>query len=566
MNQYLLKNKKVLALYGALAVITYVLLTLVYWGYAIITEAAQSKSLQTAYYITFFSITILLVLLVFIILLSSVKRNLLYLISTELRTDVFEKICRMDYKSYSKENTSYYTSILTNDVETIEDDYFSNAIELIGDSIQLLAMLVSILIVGWQYLLIVLLFSSLSIIQPYLLKGKLANCGLDVSKNKELYTEKVKEFIYSFETIKVFRKEKIIHNKFHKTVIGLEKSRKDEDITKAVNACLLIISVYLIKIGSTLFFIHSSIAAYIGIAIVTTLIGLTNNVGNPIASILDYIKSMNSTLEVRNKVIDFLTGEEERLEGKSLEDEVSIIQLNQINFSFDHNKKILDGLDMCFEKGKKYALLGESGSGKSTVLKLLMRYFDEYSGVITINGINIKEYSLASFRSKIAYINQNVFLFEGTLRENICMLRDGIDDSSIMQAIEKTGLKDVYQRLPEGLNTLVKEGGQNFSGGEKQRIAFARAYLGGADVLLVDEGASALDNITAVEVEKTLLTLDNITVISVIHRMNETVHLYDELLVLEDGKVKHKGTYQEISSEYETNVQIAVSEEVEYEV
>ena len=183
-----------------------------------------------------------------------------------------------------------------------------------------------------------------------------------------------------------------------------------------------------------------------------------------------------------------------------------------------------------FEKGKKYAILGKSGSGKSTLLKLLAGYYPEFEGEICTDEI-------AALPDRLVMIHQKTFLFNDSVRNNLTLWKS-YTENEISEVIKKAGLKEVMEHLPQGLDTIIEDNGSNFSGGECQRLAIARALLSGKDILLMDETTSALDEQTANDVENSILSLENITCISVTHRLSrENMKKYSAVLKMENGEL-----------------------------
>jgi ABC-type bacteriocin/lantibiotic exporter with double-glycine peptidase domain len=185
-------------------------------------------------------------------------------------------------------------------------------------------------------------------------------------------------------------------------------------------------------------------------------------------------------------------------------------------------------VSVAFERGKKYAIIGKSGSGKSTLLKMLAGYYNEFDGDIYTDEI-------AAIPDKVAMIHQKTFLFKDSIRNNISMWKS-YTDQEIMEAVKKAGMMEFIGNLSHGLDTIVEENGSNFSGGECQRIAIARALLSGKEILLMDEATSALDEQTASAVERSILALENITCISVTHRLSpEAVPKYTAVFTMDAG-------------------------------
>lgn len=208
------------------------------------------------------------------------------------------------------------------------------------------------------------------------------------------------------------------------------------------------------------------------------------------------------------------------------------LMLDNVSFSYG-DVPAIDHVSQKFERGRKYAIVGRSGSGKSTLLKLLAGYYDNYSGRILANGESGRKVCAA-------LIHQEVFLFDDTIRNNITLYKP-FDEETVETACRLAGLKDVLDRLPDRLDTEVDENGARFSGGERQRIAAARAILHRKNLFLLDEATSALDSETTEFMEESILSLENITCIAVTHKSTpESLKKYDEILVMEHGKIVNR--------------------------
>lgn len=545
MGKYLIKSKKLIGLYSLLAVAAYAFLTLLFQCYAWITDTIESPVQGKAERITIASIVILVVLLFSLNILAVVKRTILYEVCRRFRNDVLEKTYQLGYIRYHMKKKEYYESILLNDIQTIEEEYFSNVVEFIGDTIQLVIMLTAIGMAGISYLLAVVVFAVPSAIQPFLLKKRLEKKALMVSEEKENYTRETDHLLRAFEVFKSAGKEPVMVSGFWHTAGKLEASKLAQRNQRALNSCLMALCVYLLKVGSQMFFTYHAIRGVIAVATVSLLFGLANNVGNPVASLLGYLGAINGTREVRRKCCELLGEEAEKQCGHEIKSGASV-SFQDVQFGYTKDKKILNGFTFCFERGKKYALYGASGCGKSTLFRLLKGYCTPDGGKIMIGQTEISKMAPDELNQYITYISQSPFVFAGTIRENITMFQEGYSEGEILNAVEAAGLTDFIRSLPGKLDEEIKEGGKNFSGGEKQRISIARALLHNSAVLLVDEGTSALDNETAYIVEQNLLSQADRTVISINHRVNDSVRLYDEIVMMQDGKVAEHGYYERL--------------------
>lgn len=547
MKKYLFKNKRLILIYMFVSVIVYLSVTRIYQLYSVITDIVETMDSGRVLGIVLYSAVVLLVLLVTLIINAIVKRKILFEITYSIRKDIMSKIYKMNYKDQKKENSSYYTSMLVNDITILEESYYSNLFELIGDVIQLAIMLAAIAAVGVHYLLIVLLVSIPSAIQPFILKKQLGKKGLAVSEQLKNYTGKVKEYIASYEIIHIFSRVQVFEKLFEESANDLEQAKNKLALIKVLNTGLVLFTVYFLKMGSQLYFTYNAINGLITIATISLLFGLANNVGNPIVSILSYLEPMNSTKDVRKKIKEFLENEDsiERTNGSNDIVEIESISLNGITFGYDESS-VINGLNYTFEKGKKYALVGESGSGKSTILKLLMGYYEGYTGTISINGKDMKSISYNNIRGNIGYLNQHPITVDGSFKDNITFMSEMYSDEEIDDVIKKANLSSLVDSFENGLDEVITANNITVSGGEKQRIAIARHMLLNRKVMLLDEAVSALDSINALAIESRLLEDKEKTVISVIHRINETIESYDKILYLENGKVVESGSYDEL--------------------
>ena len=190
--------------------------------------------------------------------------------------------------------------------------------------------------------------------------------------------------------------------------------------------------------------------------------------------------------------------------------------------------------------------MGASGCGKSTLIKLMMDYYTDFSGQITMGGQDIRDIDRRDLYHQMAMIQQSVIMFDDTFRNNITMY-ETYPDERIWEVLKESGLREMTEKLPQGLDSRIEENGKNFSGGERQRISIARAFIRNAPMVIMDEATSSLDNQTAYQIEQDILTRKGLTALVVTHKLNEnTLKLYDEIIVLQHGKIIEKGSFQQL--------------------
>ncbi|MEC2537010.1 peptidase domain-containing ABC transporter, partial [Bacillus cereus] len=222
------------------------------------------------------------------------------------------------------------------------------------------------------------------------------------------------------------------------------------------------------------------------------------------------------------------------------------IEFKNLNFRYGTRPLLIKELNLTIPQGQRIALVGESGSGKTTISKLLMNFYQCEEGEILINGFNMKDLNTEVLRDKIAYISQNIFLFNGTMKENLTLGCNEVDHEKVVAACKKAQIHDFINSLPQRYETTIEENGSNLSGGEKQRLAIARAILQLPDIIIMDESTSNLDSTTEKAIEKTMHEFSSdITTIIIAHRLS-TIMRCDKIYVLEKGKIVESGSHSEL--------------------
>jgi len=263
-----------------------------------------------------------------------------------------------------------------------------------------------------------------------------------------------------------------------------------------------------------------------------------NKVIQPLMQFSEWFPKIISSKPLFNKMDEVLVNKDNYIETLDMDFFKESIEFNDVAFSYEKNNVFTD-VNLTIKKGEKYLIVGPSGGGKSTFLKLLRKYFTPHEGEILIDGKNLKDIKKRSYFKNISNVEQQVFLFEDTLKNNITLYKD-YSEEEINFAIEKAGLNDFVNGLTNGINTSILDNGKNISGGEKSRVAIARGLLSKTDIIFLDEAFASLDSTIAKEIENTLLSLDGITVVNVSHVVfDETREKYDNVFVVKNKKVSH---------------------------
>lgn len=464
-----------------------------------------------------------------------------------LRDKFTDKLLRSRYLMIASSDSSKYINMLTNDVEKVCVAYFYQAQYFIICVITIISSFVASVILDWRIALSMVGFTVVMGILPLFIKKKLDNSMVEASKAKGDYIGSLKENLLGITVIKNNNAEDVcasVINRANKRNFLAEKKREAINsvaggaglgVRSVAVLVLIIFTCYLVSInevkaGAVLSIYSVGMTFYGAIlncsAIVTNLFG-AKGIRNIVEEITD--RENESTAEK----IDF----------------TKAIELKDISFKYkgDDDREILSGVNMKFERGGKYLVIGKSGSGKSTVLKLLCKFYDDYSGTITFDCKSYADMNENSINAVIAYCQQNGYLFNRSLRDNIDFAFSG-DKEKLERVINTVCLNDFASTLKDGLDTVIDEEVNQVSGGEKLRINLARSLFRDSEILLLDEVTSALDKKTSEIVERNILSIDK-TLINVCHKFNDdTLPDYDRIYIIENGKIVEEGSFKELEN------------------
>ena len=465
--------------------------------------------------------------------------------SLDTKIYIFNNLIKQDIESFYNNDVGDKISILTNDINTIETEYFRTFLNLIKSGFLFVFAFGTIFYVSYQMTIALMILSIISFVFGNIPMKNLKTFKEKFSNSQSEYTARTSEYFNGYETIKVFGLEKFISKVFYNN----SKNVYDKGLAYQKRYSLVTMISYFFG-GFTFLggFVCGGYLAYKGFITLGQMIvcvQLTNHIVNPLMFAIESYGKFKSVDKILNKIENTLISEE-NVETTEIKDFNNKISLNDVSFKYD-DKKVLENINFDFEKGKKYALVGLSGSGKSTLMKLISKRIKADEGKICIDGTDLDEISRNSIINLISTINQNVFLFKGSIYDNITLFSKDYSEEKVKDVILKAELGKYLDRLYD--KELISENANNLSGGEKQRISIARSLIKDTKIILADEILSSLDNEIAFSIEKELLELENITLISVTHRLiKENLKQYDKILVLKDGKIEEKGNFEELMS------------------
>ena len=509
-----------------------------------IIDKASSKDLSAISLLVIETLIFTLVTVLITWLYKIYGKKFIYLMLRDTKVKIFSDIQKLNSKQFFAEDIGEKISLLTNDISILEQDYFLSILLSLRACILFLFSLITIFIKSYQIAFLLIFLTLFSLILPKLFGKKLNTYKKEYSDSQSFYTARITEYLNGFDIIKSFGITEIIKKEFFKNADSvLKKGMKYQKNYSFISS----ISIFLGSItfmGGYLFGAYLTAKGIITLGTMIVCIQLTNHLTNPVYSFVENYTSLKSVSQILKKIENIATVANKAVENGIVYNNLKKgIEMRNVFFSYE-KKEIMKNLSYSFEKNKKYAIVGLSGSGKSTFLKLLAGKIKTTSGDIMIDNINVNELNDSSIFSLFSWISQNVFLFKGSIFDNITLYND-FSKEKVEVILKKVGLEKFTKEIQN--KEFVAENGINLSGGEKQRISIARALIRENDILLADEAFSNLDNETALKIEKELLKLENITLIAVTHRLfEETLKNYDEILVLDGGNIVEKGTYSEL--------------------
>jgi len=482
--------------------------------------------------------------------LGKIGQSLLF----KLRSDLFSKLQELSFSFFDSSDSGDIISRVTNDTDAIGEAFTSGLIQVASDILSLFMIVIVMFSINIQLSLASMIVVPLIVAVAILFNSKFRAVYRMQRMRISNVTSKLQESISGIREIQSFTRERDIIRDFRR--VNFENFQANLQATKVWGSFFPTIQL-IQALGSGIVVLYGGWLAFNGMLgsiedAVGTLITFTMYVGmffGPIFDLTNFYNTIQSAFAAAERIFEMLDVEPEI---KDSEDAIEIphikgeIEFKNVTFGYDPEHPVLHNLSFHIKPRETIALVGPTGAGKSTIIKLICRFYDPQSGQILIDGYDIRKIKQKSLRSHMGIVLQETFLFSGTIMDNIRYGRINATDEEVIAAAKLVGAHEFIERLPNGYKTKIGERGAGLSVGQKQLVSFARALLRNPAILILDEATSSIDPYTDLLIRKAMrVLLKNRTSIIIAHRLS-TVRDADRILVIDDGRIVEEGTHKEL--------------------
>lgn len=480
------------------------------------------------------------------IVMSRVSQHMI----ANLRDELYEHVLKQDFAYFENSKTGDLMTRLTGDVKALQDLISAQSLKLISNLFTFVFIYIFMLMQDVKLtLLITITFPLLYFLNTFFSKH-IKQAFKKVRASTSEINNHLQTSLTSILLIKTFVNEEKEAEDFHQLNIKTRDNFLEAMKYQTVFSPTIELVNYM---GMAIVLLYSGYGIIHGKQTVGELVAYLSYLKmlqNPIRSFTQMVSRFQQAVVSYQRILDIYEAEPLVVDCENpivLSDLKENISFDKVSFHYPtYEKNILNELDFTLEKGKMLALVGVSGSGKTTITKLITRLYDVSSGEIRIDNENIQHFSLGSLRQNIGMVTQEIELVDGTILDNILYGSNGKTEEDIRQALKAAKLADFIDSLPKGLHTEIGERGIKLSGGQKQRVAIARIFLKNAPILILDEATAALDNESEKYIQESLnQLLNDRTSLVIAHRLS-TIQKADDIIVLEDGKILERGTHKEL--------------------
>lgn len=478
------------------------------------------------------------------------ERSLVYLSQTlirDMREEVSEKIKKIPLSYFDQQSTGDLISRATNDIAKIGNNVQMSVSQIFNSLMMVIGILAMMFFISWQLAIVFLLTVPLNFLAVRFITDNTRSYFSEKSRKLGRMVGYVEENFTGTDLIKAFNYIETSNQEFGEINTNLYEVSWRASFMSGI---LLPIMTFIGNLAYVLLAIAGSllvIAQYILIGDVLAFIQYAQEIRRPLEVIAEMANTLQETIASSNRVFELLDAPEEvEDETNMISAPIETITFDEISFAYEAGKPVIDGLDLTVKENETVAIVGHTGAGKSTLINLILRYYDVTSGAIRLNDVDIRTVSRENLREFFGVVPQDPWLIQGTIWDNIRYGNDEASDKDIIEAAKQAQAHHFISALPDGYETDINEEGTNISQGQRQLITIARAFVSDPDILILDEATSSVDTRTEQLIQRGMANLmDGRTNFVIAHRLSTIVDAH-VILVMKDGSIKEKGTHEEL--------------------
>ena len=482
-------------------------------------------------------------------IMNKANNKITFQVVRDVRTEAFDKLQKLPFEYLDTKQTGDIVSKIISDVDLFSDGLLMGFTQLFTGIVTILGTLIFMFYLNAKIALVVVVLTPLSLFVAKFVAGRSFTLFKQQSEARSDQTAFVDEMIGNLSVVKAFAHEDENMEYFDDINERLEKtSVKATFISSLTNPSTRFIN-NLVYAAVALFGAFSCISGRMTVGGLTIFLSYANQYTKPFNEISGVITELQNALACAERVFSLIEEKTEIADKdsapSSLEAE-GIVDIKDASFSYDKSKKLIEDLNLNIKKGQRVAIVGPTGSGKTTLINLLMRFYDVDKGSISIDGYDIRDIKRSVLRSNFGMVLQETWLKSGTIRDNITLGREGFTDEEIVEAAKASHAHSFIKRLPKGYDTVISENGGNLSQGQKQLLCITRVMLSIPPMLILDEATSSIDTSTEIRIQKAFnKMMKGRTSFIVAHRLS-TIREADVILVMKDGHIIEQGAHREL--------------------
>jgi len=480
-------------------------------------------------------------------------------IIADIRTDFFLHLEKLSQNFFEYGNTGKLVSRVTNDAEALRKLVSSGIIGVVADLITALAILATMFLLNWQLALVAVVMAPVIAIVTTTLNRFVRNNWRVARQNIASMTGKVQDLMVGAKVTKAMAQEERSLSDFNTVNITNAKAQIKAEMT--ANIYEATVGFFSALISTLIWFFGGQqiFGAYLAIGDLVAFTQYTTSYLDPIQNISTFYGEIQSALAGAERIFVVLDIDPEVKEASDAVDfpqGEGIVELHDVRFSYVKDQPVIKGINIKTRPGERLAIFGPTGSGKSSIINLVGRFYDPDSGSVTIDGVDLRKVKLKALRRRVGIVLQEPYLFQGTLRYNLKFGRPDAGDDEMIRVAKLVGIHDPIMRLPKGYDEEVRERGSNLSYGQRQLVCLARALISDPKILILDEATSSVDPYTEQLIQEALKAeMKNRTIIIVTHRVS-TVRDADRIIVLHNGEIQAEGTHSQLVKKNELYIRL----------